>query len=997
VNRRRTIAAPSLLILALFACAALAQAPARRPAAPVPAAPAGNPPVATVAGRPVPRAELDLRMKQFTEDYARRKGGELPAQMQDVVRRQVLESLIRSQLMTLEARRLGMYASEAEGEEALKQLPVFATAGRFDPSRYQALKTLQPAQFNAALTGIRDQLAARKLALTMEQRVSPSENVIRAEAARALSRVTVEMLQLRTSDFAGTFDEPRESQVEEAYRAHLRDYQREARASLTIAFVNTPSLAESLRGSSAAAAEWNRSMRTMAEGIIERVRKGEGLDSAAASVGSRGKIIVAADNFPGYWRGTPAQSARLFVPGSVGQVLPEPVKSNDGWLVVRVDDVTPAYLAPLREVAREVRAGLRNQRRLHRDEDEQLALYGRVRDSLAAPGWPIRYAAVDTATLVVAEPGPQELDTYYRAHQADYASFDPKSGGILTTPLAEVRDEVRNRFVRDRRDLEARALADQLWRTWASGRRDAGLESRLGARTTAAKTAGSRIDTGLVARVLSDTIWTFPTLQGGVLPYPRGFIVWQGLARVDKVTPSFAEAQGALARRLAVEREAADVAGGRALFDADPARFRKGDVVHYTRVAFPLAPRISMPLTRDEVERWYRDHIEKYSAPEMVTARHILIIPSSSTPAADREALEKAKSLLRRIQGGEDFVTLAQAYSEDPATRGLGGDLGSFARGVLLEPFEKVAFRLAPGTLYDQPVKTEVGYHILKVTDHAPPESKPLARIYSAVSADAAQAKSVLWSEQRADSVMRLSKSPRGLVETARRAGAEVLGFEFGMDDPVPDTDVKPFFAALRATPAGKIVPGTFTVKGLGTWAAVVDSITPARTPTWEKARTEAVAQYRREAGSRALETKRAELDSLLAGGMSLDSLAAYWGGLQRVTDLAAGRGLPNSGSSDEVDSLLYGGRRSEPGLPSGAESGWVRTSTGLTRLRLVSRTTPSASQVADRAEQMRRAAVEMKLGGYFDELRSRYPVVILDRRLRDTSLLPVPQQFQAP
>ncbi len=998
MNRRNAVAILTLLVLAISTCAVFAQQPAARAAKPATAAPAASAPVATIGGRVIPRGELDQRLQQVLAEYAQRKGGAPPADMHDLVRRQVLEGLIRAQLMALEAKRRGMLATEAEGEEALKQLPVFNPGGHFDAARYQGIKTTRPVEFGNALAAVREQLGARKLATMTEKRLSPPGTETSAIASHNLTRVTLDMLPLRAADFAGVADEPREALVEAWYRSHPSDYERQARATLTVVFVNAPALADSLQHTPSAVADWNQRMRTAAERIIARVQKGEPLDSVATSLGPRSNIIVAADNFPGYWRGTPAQSAHIFDPGGKGQVLAEPVQGNDGWLVVRVDETTPAHLAPLREVAREIRSRLRRDNQLHRDENDRRALYAGIRDSLAAPGWPIRYATVDLASLLIPEPGPQDLDTYFRAHQADYATFDPKTGGIVSRSLADVGDDVRTRYLRDRQQLEARSLADQLLHVWTSGGRDAALESRLGARVTPAVVSGSRIDTGLVARVLSDTIWSFPSLQsGGVLPYGRGLIVWQGLARVDRVIPTLEQAQAAVTARLEQRRAAEDMAGGRALYDADAMRFHKGNVIHFTRVAFMPRSQMSVSLTRAEVEKWHQNHLERYSAPEMVTARHILVSPVDKTAAADQRALAKAKEILRRIQAGEDFTTLARTYSEDPATRDIGGELGSFARGTMLEPFEKVAFSLPVGALCDQPVKTEMGYHIIKVTEHLPFEVKPLQLIYSAVSGDAADDKANRLAREEADSLMRVAKNPRTFAAAGRKAGAIVITYEIGADEQIPNAQAQPFFTALRATAAGHIVPGVFPVPGQGIWMAVVDSLTPAGKPTWEQAGKDAITQYRREAGTRALEAKRAELDSLLAGGISLDSLAAYWGGLQRVTDLAAGRGLPYTGNSDEVDSLLFGGRKSEPGLPVGTESGWVRSAGGLTRLRIVSRTTPSAPQLAERAEQLRKAAVEQKLLSYFEELKVRYPVVILDRQLRDLSLFAPPQAEPAP
>ena len=78
-------------------------------------------------------------------------------------------------------------------------------------------------------------------------------------------------------------------------------------------------------------------------------------------------------------------------------------------------------------------------------------------------------------------------------------------------------------------------------------------------------------------------------------------------------------------------------------------------------------------------------------------------------------ARDKAEAVLRRLKNGEDFATLARELSTGPeAVRG--GDLGSFARGVLPEQFDRVLFSLRPGT-FSEIVETPYGYHIFKVVE----------------------------------------------------------------------------------------------------------------------------------------------------------------------------------------------------------------------------------------------------------------------------------------
>src|SRR5262249_28459452 len=160
-----------------------------------------------------------------------------------------------------------------------------------------------------------------------------------------------------------------------------------------------------------------------------------------------------------------------------GLVLPSPVRGTDGWLVVRVDRIEPAHVAPLASVAREIRGTLRDESRLHHDERDRRALFESVRDSLSGPAWTFRWAAVDTASVRVPEPSDADMDRWYRGHLADFSTFDAASGSIVAKTFAQVRDEVRLRWKRDQRGETARGQAEELFDAWSAGRRAAALET----------------------------------------------------------------------------------------------------------------------------------------------------------------------------------------------------------------------------------------------------------------------------------------------------------------------------------------------------------------------------------------------------------------------------------------------------------------------------------------------------------------------------------------
>ena len=79
---------------------------------------------------------------------------------------------------------------------------------------------------------------------------------------------------------------------------------------------------------------------------------------------------------------------------------------------------------------------------------------------------------------------------------------------------------------------------------------------------------------------------------------------------------------------------------------------------------------------------------------------------------------DAASKILDRVKKGEDFGTLAGELSEDPSAKENKGDLNFFPRqGAMVEPFADAAFKLKKGEVSDAPVRSEFGFHVIKVTD----------------------------------------------------------------------------------------------------------------------------------------------------------------------------------------------------------------------------------------------------------------------------------------
>ena len=124
-------------------------------------------------------------------------------------------------------------------------------------------------------------------------------------------------------------------------------------------------------------------------------------------------------------------------------------------------------------------------------------------------------------------------------------------------------------------------------------------------------------------------------------------------------------------------------------------------------------------VTDKQIQKYYDENV--YGD---ISCTHILITPAvtddmsdEDKTKADKEALQKAKDIIKKLKNGESFDDLAKEYSDDTSNKDKGGDLGYFNTGDMLEEFEKAAFALKKGKYTTTPVKTKYGYHIILKTD----------------------------------------------------------------------------------------------------------------------------------------------------------------------------------------------------------------------------------------------------------------------------------------
>lgn len=128
----------------------------------------------------------------------------------------------------------------------------------------------------------------------------------------------------------------------------------------------------------------------------------------------------------------------------------------------------------------------------------------------------------------------------------------------------------------------------------------------------------------------------------------------------------------------------------------------KEELKNYLTIVKILEPKIE--ITDEEINSYFEENKDRFAQEEEVQASHILV--------DDEETANKVKKLL---DDGGDFAALAKEYSKDGSAQS-GGDLGYFTKGEMVQEFEDAAFSMEIGQV-SEPVKSEYGYHIIKVTD----------------------------------------------------------------------------------------------------------------------------------------------------------------------------------------------------------------------------------------------------------------------------------------
>jgi peptidyl-prolyl cis-trans isomerase D len=221
-----------------------------------------------------------------------------------------------------------------------------------------------------------------------------------------------------------------------------------------------------------------------------------------------------------------------------------------------------------------------------------------------------------------------------------------------------------------------------------------------------------------------------------------------------------------------------DEAAAKAYYDQNVGRFSvparlKAQYVVLT----PAAMKAQVSVSDDEVRAEYEQRKDAMGTPEERKASHILIeVPADAPEATVEAARQKAQGLLDTLKAQpERFAELAKTESNDPGSAEQGGDLGYFGRGAMLAEFEKAAFSAEKPGLIPELVRSDFGFHIIRLDDIRKSTTPTLDAVHDKIKADlvdkAASRRFLEVAEQFANMVY---EQPDSLKPVADAFGLEI-------------------------------------------------------------------------------------------------------------------------------------------------------------------------------------------------------------------------------
>ncbi len=383
-------------------------------------------------------------------------------------------------------------------------------------------------------------------------------------------------------------------------------------------------------------------------------------------------------------------------------------------------------------------------------------------------------------------------------------------------------------------------------------------------------------------------------------------------------------------------------------YDAHADRYDLGEGRRAIYVIFDeAAAEAKVDITDAEIEEYYNSQKDLFSTPEERRASHILIkLPEDAPAEAIEAARAKIDDIAQRVRAGEDFATLAREFSDDPASKPNGGDLGWFGKGRMVPAFGEAVFSMKEGAISD-PVRTNYGFHLIRLDGIRPSGVQPLDEVREQIRGQLRFPKLRAVQEELAEAFKAKVSDAESFRATAVSEGLElkdtgIVPRSGSIPDlgPVPEM-ISTIFALdkntisdIIALPRGEVM-------------LFVDEIVSNYIPPLASQHERVLADFRKE---KALDMAQRELEKALArSGNDLARAAQRLGVELLHTDQAMARGqaIAQLGRDARVEDAAFA-------AAVGEIVGPIQAAKAAVALKINSRQEADMSQLPDEGEQIR-------------------------------------------
>ena len=389
----------------------------------------------------------------------------------------------------------------------------------------------------------------------------------------------------------------------------------------------------------------------------------------------------------------------------------------------------------------------------------------------------------------------------------------------------------------------------------------------------------------------------------------------------------------------------------------------------------------------EELSAYYHAHLADYKVQDRVHAEHILFKSVGKTDAEVAEIRKQAEDVLKKARLGANFEDLAKKYSEDATTKDKGGELGWIVRGQTVQAFEQAAFSLPKGAISDL-VKTEYGFHIIKVLDKETAHTKPLeevrASILSTLLDDKVQALANKMDDEMAAAVRQSSsqsldqfaKSLESVDPLARQCLLMGATQPATMTEPIGNLGNSPELhdALFRLRPGELSLPLRLD---RGYVVLAVKQIEPAHPGKFAEVRDKVLADYRQEKAAELAHSRADELARRVRAGEDFAKAAKALGLEVKTSDSFSRNGsVAGLGPAKVVDAAFT--------MPIGQASDAIPSEANWVVYRLLAREEPNPGDLAKQRQGIEDQVLQQKRAAAFEAFRA----ALEDRMKREGKLV---------